>query len=152
MINERDRHIWRPIAASTGPFCDAQRCLFPAVSRQWAWRHMMTGAIGVTSLLCYVVARRSQNRRAISRSSGDSPTAADTGCDGNDNGQHHGGAPILLDRTIPATPAIPAGAIARAAAMQEAAATAVVVEAVSAAPANKMMRSCACAAVALELF
>jgi hypothetical protein len=99
MINERDRHIWRPIAAGAGLFCDASHRLFPAVSPPSAWMHIVTGAmtifgiaVGVTALLCYVAVRQSQNRRANRTSSGDSAWSADTGYDARDSGHHHHGA------------------------------------------------------------
>jgi hypothetical protein len=102
MINERDRHIWRPIAAGAGLFCDASPSLFPglfpAVSAPSAWTHSVTDAMtvfgiaaGLTALLCYVVVRQSQNRRVNRTSSGDSSWSADTGYDARDSGHHHHG-------------------------------------------------------------
>jgi hypothetical protein len=97
MINERDRHIWRPIAAGAGLFCDASPSLFRAVSPPSARMHIVTGAttifgiaVGVTALLCYVVVRQSQNRRVNRTSAGDSSWSADTGYDALDSGHHHG--------------------------------------------------------------
>ena len=99
MINERDRHIWRPIAAGAGLFCDASQRLFPAVSPPSAWLRGVTEAMtifaiaaGATALLCYGVVRQSQSRRVNRTSSGDSPWSADTGYDARDSGHHHRGA------------------------------------------------------------
>ena len=98
MINERDRHIWRPIATGAGDFRGASHSLFPTVSRRSASTHVVTDAmtifvmvVGVTALLCYVVVKQSQNRRVNSTSAGDGAWPADTGYDFRDNGYHHHG-------------------------------------------------------------
>jgi hypothetical protein len=49
-------------------------------------------AVGVTALLCYMVARQSQNGRVNRTSSGDSSWSADTGYDARDSGHHYHGA------------------------------------------------------------
>jgi hypothetical protein len=99
MINERNRHILRPIAAGAGLFCDASHRLFPAVSPSSAWTHIVTGAmtifeiaVGVTALLCYMGIRQSPNRRVKRTSSGDSSWSVDTGYDAGASGHHYHGA------------------------------------------------------------
>jgi|SRR5277367_1024194 hypothetical protein len=98
MINERDRHIWRPIATGAGDFRGASHSLFPTVSPRSASTHVVTDAmtifvmvVGVTALLCYVVVKQSQNRRVNRKSSGDSSWSADTSHDGDNGGYGHGG-------------------------------------------------------------
>jgi uncharacterized membrane protein YgcG len=102
MINERDRHIWRPIAAGAGLFCDASPSLFPglfpAVSPPSAWTRSVTDAMtifgiaaGLTALLCYVVVRQSQNRRVNRTSIRRQLMVGRYRHDARDSGHHHHG-------------------------------------------------------------
>jgi hypothetical protein len=148
MINERDRHIWRLIAAGAGLFCDASHRLFPAVSPPSTSMHWVTDAmtifaiaVGVTALFCYVVARQSQSRRVNRTSSGDSPWSADTGYDTRDSGHHHHGGSADHSASDHSGPSGDAGGGdsggAEAAAMVEEVATAVVA-AIRAVPENRI--------------
>src|SRR5437879_1047311 len=87
MINERDRHISRRIWARPLPFCNAPP-LRPSCgsAREETMTSAMAAfgiAVGGTSLICYLLMTRLQNRRANRGSSGHS-------C-GPDGGNYTGG-------------------------------------------------------------
>jgi len=66
MLNERSSHIWQRIVAGAWRFCNAQ---FKAPARVETITAAMMAfgiAVGIATLICYLLMTRLQNRRVIS--------------------------------------------------------------------------------------
>jgi hypothetical protein len=144
MINERDRHISRPIVAGQRLF--AARGLLTISERVPIMNALpsLQIAIGLTALIAVLALRRSEKGRGNRGSSGDGSSSGDSGYDGGDSDITTAVAAIMRARAIPA-------AATEVAVMEVVAGTAVV-EATSGATANNGNRSYASAAAVLDSF
>jgi hypothetical protein len=71
MINERTRHIWRRRLTPARPFLRCTILRHPSISAREEAMTAFAVAVGSTSLVCYVLMTRLQNRRGNRASLGE---------------------------------------------------------------------------------